>query len=221
MLMKNAFQTSAGLVIFTMALALALTCQQHKKYVPPDYEKKMQAIKDFESGVEPLFVLGDLNEDGTVDDKDLQLARAYVQQKSAGRSSVGISCLAAGDVNTDGVVNARDVSLLEETLKKGPVEAPPLVFHSSIPCDYKNFFIAARSGARPGGIVPVHFLDSRFNSQNSTVTVQSGDAKINRSKDAYLVQVPPTAKPGSVITLAITLANGKKYSYTFSVVPSR
>lgn len=215
--MKNALKTSAGFVIFAILLAVALTGQQHKKYVPPDHERKMQAIKDFESGVEPLFVLGDLNEDGVVDDKDLQFARAYVEQKK----SAGISCLAAGDVNTDGLVNAKDVSLLEAALKKGPVNSPPLLFHSSLPCDYKNFFIAARSGARPGGTVPVHFLDSRFNPQNSSVTVQSGDAKISKTKDAYLVQVAQTAKPGSLVTLAITLANGKKYSYTFPVVPLR
>jgi hypothetical protein len=215
--MKNMLKTSAGFVIFTILLTLALTGQQHKKYVPPDYEKKMQAIKDFESGVEPLFVLGDLNEDGSVDDKDLQLARAYVEQNK----SAGISCLAAGDVNTDGVVNAKDVSLLEAAIKKGPVDSPPLFFHSSLPSDYKNFFIAARSGARPGKTVPVHFLDGRFNPQNSSVTVQSGDATVNKSKDAYLVQVAQNAKPGSLVTLAITLANSKKYSYTFAVVPLR
>jgi Dockerin type I domain len=215
--MKKELKKVSGLVVFAMALAFALTGQQHKKYVPPDYEKKMQAIKDFESGVEPLFVLGDLNEDGAVDDKDLQLVKAYVEQKK----SAGISCFAAGDVNTDDVVNAKDVSLLEATLKKGSVEAPPLVFHSSLPCDYKNFFIAARSGARPGGTVPVHFLDGRFNAQNSTVTVQSGEAKISRAKDAYLVQIAQTTKSGSLITVAITLANSRKYSYTFTVVPLR
>src|SRR5690349_24444401 len=43
--MKNALKTSAGLGMLAIVLALALTGQQNKKYVPPDYEKKMQAIK--------------------------------------------------------------------------------------------------------------------------------------------------------------------------------
>src|SRR5437660_1006113 len=113
--------------------------QQRGKYVPPDFEKKMEAIKNFESGVAPLFVVGDLNEDGIVDDKDLQLAKAHVER----RASAGISCLAAADLNTDGAVDGKDVTLFQQTLSKGAVEAPPLAYHSSLPCEYRNFFIAA------------------------------------------------------------------------------
>jgi hypothetical protein len=210
-------KTCFSLAMLLMVLPGMLGGQQQKKYVPPDYERKMQAIKDFEAGVEPLFVLGDLNEDGVVDEKDLQLARAYVET----HRPAGISCLAAADVNSDGRVDAKDIASLEQALKKGPVEAPPLVFHSSIPCDYRNFFIAARSGARPGGTVPVHFLEQRFNTENSSVTVQSGEATASKTKSAYLVQVAKSARPESLIKLAISVADGKKYSYTFSVVPPR
>src|SRR6476661_6826145 len=73
-------------------LFFAISVAQQKK-LPPDYEKKREAISKFEAGVVPLFVLGDLNEDGIVDQKDLQLLRSYV----AHPANAGISCLAAAD----------------------------------------------------------------------------------------------------------------------------
>ena len=199
--------------VLALLLPLVLIGQQSKKYVPPDFDRKMDAIRNLEYGVAPLFVLGDLNEDGVVDDKDIQLAQKYVQTKTA----AGISCLAAGDVNTDGVVDAKDLLLLQQALKRGPVEAPPLSYHSSLPCDYKNFFIAARSGARPGGTVPIHFLNPRFTIQNSSVIVQGGPATVSRAVDSFVVSVGKTAPPNSLVTLSISLADGKKYVYSFYV----
>ena len=196
-----------------IALPVFLVGQQREKYLPPDYERKMEAIRNLEHGVAPLFVVGDLNEDGVVDEKDLQLAQAYVQRKA----SAGVSCLAAGDLNTDGIVDAKDVALFQQALKKGPIQSPPLAYHSSLRCDYKNFFIAAMSGARVGGTVPVHFLDPRFNSQNSSVTVQSGQAIVTKNGNAYRVQVSKSAPANSLVTLAITLADNRKYTYSFLV----
>jgi dockerin type I repeat protein len=199
--------------LMLLSAVIAITGISQQKHLPPDYEKKMEAIRNFEYGVEPLFVMGDLNEDGVVDQKDLGLSRAYVER----RTSAGISCLAAGDLNTDGVVDAKDVALFEKALQRGPVEAAPLAYHSSLPCDYRNFFIAAGPGARPGGVVPIHFLDARFTTQNSTVEMQNGAATVSKMPGEYLVQVAKTAVPESLVTVNITLADRKKYTYTFSV----
>lgn len=192
---------------------LLLSSFAAQKHVPPDFEKKMEAIKNFESGVAPLFVLGDLNEDGVVDDRDVQLLKAWVEK----RTSAGLSCLAGGDLNTDGVVDAKDLALLQKALAGGPVQAPPLSYHSSLPCDYRNFFIAARSGARAGGTVPIHFLNPKFTPQNSGVTVQSGPARVTKTADGYQVQTEKSAPPGSLVTLLITPADGRKYVYSFYV----
>ena len=194
-------------------LPLLLNGQQQTKYVPPDFERKMEALKNLEHGTAPLFVMGDLNEDGVVDEKDLQLAQAYVQRKA----SAGVSCLAAGDLNTDGVVDAKDVALFQQAFNKGPIQAPPLAYHSSLHCDYKNFFIAALSGTRVGGSLPVYFLDQRFNSQNSSVSVQSGEATVAKNGNAYRVQVAKSAPKNSLVTLAIVLVDSRKYTYTFLV----
>jgi Dockerin type I domain len=206
-----------GFIAAALVLAACSTgfSQQPQKHVPPAYEKKMEAIKNLEAGVAPLFVIGDVNEDGVVDDKDLQLVKAYLDKRSA----AGISCLAAADVNTDGVVDAKDLSLLQKALSRGAVQAAPLAYHSTLPCDYKNFFIAARSGARPGGTVPVHFLNPQFTTQNSSVTVQSGEATVVKSGDSYIVQVSKTAGPNSLVDLAIVLADRKRYTYAFVVHP--
>src|SRR5205085_984195 len=55
-------------VTLALLLPLVLIGQQSKKHVPPEFDRKMDAIRNLEYGVAPLFVLGDLNEDGVVDD---------------------------------------------------------------------------------------------------------------------------------------------------------
>jgi len=212
-MVRNHRMSSRAAIFLLALLPLAMSGQQRGKFVPPDFDRKMEALKNLEHGVAPLFVLGDLNEDGVVDEKDLQLAQAYAQ----GNASAGISCLAAGDLNSDGAVDAKDVTLFQQALKKGPIPAPPLAYHSSLRCDYKNFFVASMSGTRVGGTLPVHFLDPRFNAQNSSVTVQSGQATAAKNGNAYRVQVAKTAPKESFITLAITLADNRKYTYTFQV----
>src|SRR5580765_6609051 len=140
---------AVGLLLCATALLFAVVEAQQKK-LPPDYQKKMQAISNYEAGVVPLFVLGDLNEDGMVDQKDLKLVRAYV----AHPVGAGISCLAAADLDDNGSINAHDVAVLEQVLGKGAVKAPALSSHARMGCDFKHFFIAALPQGRAGGAVP-------------------------------------------------------------------
>lgn len=197
--------------------ALLFTASGQQRKLPPDYEKKMEAIRNLEDGVVPLFILGDLNEDGVVDQKDLELLKQYVNRKS----EAGISCLAAGDMSRNGEVNGKDVEILERLLKKGRISAPPLEPASDLPCNFKNFWFAARRQARPGGTVPFHFLDSRFTTKNSNVMVTAGQASASKNGNAFLIQVAPTAAPGSPVTVSVTVSGGKKYFYTVPVVPAK
>jgi hypothetical protein len=214
--MKNSYKSrfqhvvAALTAIFTFVL-LAAQAQQRK--LPPDYEKKREAISRFESGVVPLFVLGDLNEDGVVDQEDLKLLRAYVAQKS----TAGISCMAAGDLDENRALDGKDIEIMQQILKPGKITAPALSSRSGLVCDYKNFFIAARPGAPAGGAVPIHFLDSRFNAQNSSVSVSSGQATVSKGQDEFVVQVANNAS--GAVTVAISLPGPRKYFYTFAVWP--
>ena len=195
-------------------LLFAISAAQQKK-LPPDYEKKRQAISNFEAGVVPLFILGDLNEDGLVDQEDLKLLLAYV----AHPRSAGISCLAAADLDDNGTINAHDITVLEEILSKGAVKAPALSSHARLGCDFKHFFIAALPQGRAGSAVPIHFLDSRFNTQNSTVTIFAGPATVVSDHGAFMVQVARSAPAGAIVTVSITLADKQKYLYSFRVAP--
>src|SRR6478752_10829687 len=176
---------AAVLLLCATALLFAISHAQQKK-LPPDYEKKRAAISNFEAGVVPLFVLGDLNEDGLVDQEDLKLLRVYVSHPS----SAGISCLAAADLDDNGSINAHDIAVLEEILSKGAVKAPALSAHARMGCDFKHFFIAALPQGIAGSAVPIHFLDPHFNPQNSTTaTIFTGPATVVSNQGAFLVQV--------------------------------
>ena len=202
------------LVLCATALLCAIAGAQQKK-LPPDYEKKRAAISSFEVGVVPLFVLGDLNEDGVVDQKDLQMLRAYVEHPG----STGISCLAAADLDDNGSINAHDIAVLEEILSKGPVKAPALSSHARLGCDFKHFFIAALPQGRAGSAVPIHFLDPRFNTQNSTASIFSGPATVVSNHGAFMVQIAKNAPAEAIVTVSITLADQQKYLYSFRVAP--
>jgi hypothetical protein len=213
-LMPADYQAIAALIC-AVAVSFSAAAAAQKK-LPPDYEKKREAIRSFESGVVPLFAMGDLNEDGKVDQEDLKLLRAYVAHAGA----AGISCLAAADLDDNGAISAKDVAVLEQILARGAVQAPALSTHSRLVCDFKNYFIAARPQARAGGTVPIHFLDPRFTTQNSSVALIAGPATVAKESGAYVVQVAKNAPGGSIITVSITLANSQKYFYSFSVAPT-
>jgi hypothetical protein len=204
----------AGLLLCaTLALFAVVKAQQQK--LLPDYQKKMQAISSFEAGVVPLFVLGDLNEDGLVDQEDLKLLRAYV----AHPGSAGISCLAAADLDDNGSISAHDVAVLEQILSKGAVKAPALSSHARLGCDFKHFFIAALPQGRAGSAVPIHFLVPRFNTQNSSAAIFAGPATIVSEHGAFMVQVAKSAPAAAIVTVSITLADKQKYLYSFRVAP--
>ena len=56
----------------------------------------------------PTFLLGDVNNDGTVDAQDASL----VQQKVAGKISIDNE--EAADMNSDGAIDAQDASLIQQ-----------------------------------------------------------------------------------------------------------
>ena len=203
-----------GLLLCATLLLFAMVEAQQKK-IPPDYQKKMQAISSFEAGVVPLFSLGDLNEDGAVDQEDLKLLRAYV----AHPGNAGISCLAAADLDDNGSISAHDIAVLEQILSKGAVKAPALSSHARLGCDFKHFFIAALPQGRAGGAVTIHFLDPRFNTQNSTAAIFAGPATVISEHGAFMVQVAKSAAAGAIVTVSITLADKQRYLYSFRVAP--
>jgi hypothetical protein len=206
--------------VFLLFALAALAAQREPRTVPPDYERKMAAIKNFEAGVVPLFVVGDLNEDGNVDDADLALLRQYLEKKTPAAAVADITCMGAADLNRNGRVDARDLEILSDILKHGRVNAPALAHGSRLSCDYRNFMVAAGPEAVAGGAVPIHFLDAAITPRNSTARISAGDATVGPIADGFLVRVAQSARPGSTITVSLTLAGNRKYLYTFAVIPA-
>ncbi|HZI56869.1 MAG TPA: hypothetical protein VFF39_08840, partial [Verrucomicrobiae bacterium] len=66
----------------------------------------------------------------------------------------------------------------------------------------------------------IHFLDARFNTQNSSVALSSGPATVTRESSAYVVHVAQNATSGAIVSVSITLPNKRKYNYSFSVAPA-
>ncbi len=96
-------------------------------------------LEEVRSDVMPMFVLGDLDEDGIVDPWDLELLSALVEEDD--RDSA--SCAAAGDLTLDGEIDAADVERLASMVGNQAVIAPALYGQPYLPCNYDNLLVAA------------------------------------------------------------------------------
>jgi hypothetical protein len=185
---------------------------------PPDWDAKMAALHDAGTGLMPLFALGDVNEDGQVDELDLELVRSIVQSENKVQPSAAISCPAAGDLNQNGHIDQRDLVALTEWIRQ-KVITPALSYQAVLPWDFKRFVIAASPSAERGGAAQIRFLDASLNATNTTVTVEVGDAVVGSAPDGrgYDVIVLAAAKAGDQIAIKIALPDKRSYYYTLPV----
>jgi hypothetical protein len=185
----------------------------------PEWESKMAAVRNAGPGLVPLFILGDVNEDGKVDQKDLALVRELAKRTLPILPTKAIPCPAAGDLDQDGAISARDVAELTKWTRLG-VTTPALGYLSALPCNFTRLLIAASPGVERGGKAYIRFMDASLNSMNSTVAVEEGDAAIASAGDGrgYEVTPGPTAKIGDLIVLKITVPKNKSYYYSLLLV---
>lgn len=105
---------------FKRLLALALVIVTLLQWVPA--QAIAAAIEDYKSNAS--FTPGDVNDDGVIDAKDVNLMRRYI----AGGYNVTINEYAA-DVNADGEIDAKDVNLTRRHIAGGyNVELQPAQF---------------------------------------------------------------------------------------------
>jgi hypothetical protein len=196
---------------------------QDATFRPPDAEAKIAALRAAGSRLAPLYVLGDVNEDGRVDEKDYELIRNIIRTKKL-RPSADASCPAAADLDRDGSITPRDLTLMTQWVKTGRMMTPALSFQSLLPCDFKQFFAAASSySAAPGSKLNVRFLGDGLDSSNSAVKVEAGDAQAESAADrrGYVISVRETARIDDHVTLRITMPQSRSYLYTVSVRAQR
>jgi len=214
---------SSRLLLFLLIAAMLgpvsiAAVAQTRAVKPPDWESKLAVLRDAGNGLIPLFVLGDVNEDGQVDEQDLELVRSIVQAGNQAQPPAAVSCLAAGDVDQNGLIDQRDIATLTEWVSK-KVTAPALSYQAALPCDFKRFFLAASPYARRGGAARIRFLDAALNPANTMVTIEEGEAVIGVAADdkGYEVIVRDAAKVGDQIVLKLVLPDKRTYYYSLVV----
>ena len=209
------------LVALVLACAAAAADSQSRSAPASEWQAKMAAVRNAGSGLVPLFVLGDVNEDGRIDQKDLALVRQLAKQPRPTLPTKTIPCPAAGDLDQDGTISVRDVAALTKWIQLG-VTTPALSYLSALPCNFTHLSIAASPGVEPGRKAYIRFMDRNLNSLNSAVTVEEGDAAIASASDGGGYEVTPgaTAKTGELIVLKITIPKNKSYYYSLRLVRS-
>jgi hypothetical protein len=178
-------------------------------------EQRFETLQQLEVGSAPLFVFGDVNEDGKVNAADLELTK----ELAAGKSPAAATCPAAGDFNQDGKIDAADVAAMQKRLSAGSAATQTLVFPYGLTCSYKHLLVAAHPNADEQGRNSISFLDARFTTDNSTIVATTGRAEVMAMADHHGYIVAALSAPGAsgTVTLKITLGkNGSGGTFTYS-----
>ena len=180
----------------------------------------MEAVRRAGLGLVPLFVVGDVNEDGRIDQTDVRLVRELARR--TGRIGVDkrITCPAAADIDQNGSIDDEDATTLAGWVRLG-ITAPALSYLSALPCNFTRLFLAASPGLPRDGKGFLRFLDRKLTTANSTVVVEQGDATVKAAdRDGFEVTPGATARPGDLVALKITLPANRTYYYSMRVVKS-
>jgi hypothetical protein len=215
-------QIRYGSTAFLLALSLMLIFSAAGSALGGPQANPHRPIQpDFQEGLVPVFVLGDLNEDGRVDQADRKLL-AQILAAPGNRAPQAATCVAAGDLNLNSRIDREDLVRMDEWLKGEPqVEVPALTYDSRLPCAFRHLLIATRLDATPGEDVPIVFLEPGLSPENSTVAVESGPGTVRKSSDGkgYVVLTSSSASVGDHVVLLITLPK-RKYYFAYGISPT-
>jgi hypothetical protein len=181
--------------------------------------QQLELLRDLPDSAHVLYILGDLNGDGVVDQKDLALLREIVAKPSA-PFPAAVRCQAAGDVNLDRKLDASDVAVLAGWLKDAPrINIPALYWQPGLGCKLSEPYLAATIEPRAGDNLLIRFIDPSYSTANVRVQVRSGPATIRPASDGkgYSGTISSDAKPGALAILLITLPRNRSYYYDLQV----
>lgn len=200
--------------VFLLVLSLPSLCGAQQ----PTREQ-LELLKKLPDNAHVLYILGDLNGDGVVDQKDLALLREIVAKPSAPMPAA-VRCQAAGDLNLDRKLDASDVTMLAGWLKDAPrVSIPALYWQTGLGCKLSEPYLAATIEPRAGDNFLIRFIDPRYSTSNVRVVVHSGPATIRPAADGkgYSGTISSDAKSGALAILLITLPRNRSYYYDLQV----
>jgi len=172
----------------------------------------------------PQFVLGDVNEDGVVDEQDKAQITQYVEQ--AGESALG--CAAAGDLTGDARIDKDDIAAFD-LLKNGkmvidgtkvPINLPLFYTQPVMPCGLNDLFFAASPAVIAGGMASLFFLDKSIRLDKVDIEVIAGQVEIAANQLAYGLNLVTanTMKAGEKVILKIAIPGRGAFLYAFPIL---
>ena len=210
---------SLGCLIAGFSVTRAAAAPGPKADQPSDATK--QALSSLDEGSVPLYVLGDLNQDGKVDKEDRKLLSELIAARAKGLPTPSeVMCVAAGDLNLDRSVDREDLAMLDAWLaKQSEVSPAALDYEPSLPCRLTGSFIASWLDPSPGQKIPLTLTRSDLTTRNVTAAIKSGPGSIQSRPNgkSYDLQVSEKAKPGDLIVVLFTLPNQRAYALSLPI----
>lgn len=179
-----------------------------------------EEISELPPNLSPYFVLGDLNEDGFVDDYDWGLLEVIVESDQ-NEIPEEVRCLAAGDYDVDGFIEQDDLAMLAaDVLGEEPLFAPALYAQPYASCEYTNLTIAAPLEVRAGDTAIVQFFSHTMPSEPTEVWTLTEGVEVWWDMEMLSLNlfIPEFIEVGQSVTIVTTLASELAYTLSIPVV---
>lgn len=192
-------------------------------FLPPGVQQRFEDLY-LAGEFLPQFVLGDVNADGSVDDRDKQALAQIVE--SGNRSAA--SCAAAGDLTGEGLLDATDIEAFDALLKGEfvfagtdiKIDLPLLYTQTALPCSLNNLFFAASPAVNAGEPASIFFLDPAIDMSAVVVEVLAGNVERTTNRLAWGLNFVPAAtmQPGRPVILRIGIPGRGMFLYAFQIL---
>ncbi|MGQ0642543.1 MAG: dockerin type I domain-containing protein [Gemmatimonadaceae bacterium] len=205
---------AAGPSLALGAVAAALIATACSRADDTEATQLQREFSDLPTDVAPLFVVGDVNEDGKIDALDKAL---IARLSSAQRDSSAASCFAAADVTLDGAVDAADAVAFDKLAGDSVRNASlPLYAQPYVACGYRQRFVAAPvewSHERP---LRIYLLQGHTTDRvRLSVRGAAAEAQALPNNNGWEIRVREDLATDALLTITLMVAE-VRYSYTMA-----
>jgi hypothetical protein len=169
-------------------------------------------IAELPIGITPAYLLGDINEDGTIDRADAVLLDKLASGPGTMDAYRDVGCAAAADMNMDGEINESDAPLLHTIIEGGPVTSGILYDQDRFPCGLTNSFVAFSQAPICAGPIDVRLLANGPTEGVELEPVIDGETVNAEDWPGWVINLADMPMDGSTPALLFTQA-GNAYVY--------